>query len=795
MTIEEEDFDVDAFLEAYTSEGGAEAVETREEAFEEEPEPLVAEEEDDFDVDAFLSAYTSGPPIEEEERTFVEHGKSALNTLGLGASSFIALAGEPYALITGDRNNVVSNIGALGKEYFRTHKSPVLVRKEEARQAKIDAVDARYLEGIQGAVKPSDVFGKDSLNPFKQLGSPTLEKIAVTWWETISNPELLLHSIVEQAPMYAAIGGIGKGAQLTAKAFNLTKEMAAKIGTGAAVSAGVTLAAGDSSSQAFEMLMDPVITEEMWRANSRYMALIEDGVDPHVAKSTIANALAGDAFIRAALVSGATMMIPGSRMFERYAGGKRAPGSSRWINAVLGFFGEASQEYTEESSGKFFANLAASAINLDQDLMEGVAQQGAQASIVGGAYGALAGGASTPTAVLEDKGPPPLQLDWKGYRRKEGDAPQPNQPLLLEFDNGGTLRIGKDGIARFETAEERAEAIVGIQEQQAQAASDFEMGLKEIENAVMGTNGESGLGVTVPTTVDEALDAGGNILNVETEEVSVAAHEEYMRQKQAEDDSSMGVGVQPTALGLELERALKAQAEEREAQAEQEVLVAETIEKEGEVDEAYEEAGVTIDSERGRIAAEAEMQRAIADSAGERDAQITEELRRYTQLEPGETLAVGERRIAREKLGAYTVAQLRTYAKNSGIGAQGNKADLIDRLVTANESINVMREYGSLEAFENGIETGAVSQETLDRFEAAGLGTPKEIYERGQGRAFDLPENSPDPLAKIDLKGVKISRGLGENGKELWVDADSMVRRTDKKIDNMRKFAACLARP
>jgi len=359
-----------------------------------------------------------------------------------------------------------------------------------------------------------------------------------------------------------------------------------------------------------------------------------------------------------------------------------------------------------------------------------------------------------------------------------GSSPKaPDQPLLLEFANGGTLRGIPDGnggmVVRLETAEERADSIKAIQGRKEAEAREFELGLNEVKNTIMGTS-----------SVEEAVAAAEQEISPTTttaaSEVSVEAHNEYMRQQEELDRLYLG-----TPLSREMDKLRRSQ-EEDAAYAEAEAEVEQEVDRERTeiaADAAVENAGVETEDQEAAARANA----------------INEELKKFANLEPGETLDEGERRETKGKLAKMTVAVLKETAKASGISQQGTKAELVNRLVSVLESVNLVKKYGSLEAFENAVSTGAVPEEAMERFEAAGLGSPEAIYNRGQeGGAFNLPREAPDSLAGIDLKGVELTRDLtndaGEVTRTVTVSAETAIRREDKRIDVIKKLAGCLLR-
>lgn len=314
---------------------------------------------DQFDEPADTLAVEEAPGV---ERSWGEVGSDVKNNVaasfGVGANALLKTAGDIYGLASGEMENILSQQGASGIDYWKDRKAPALVELENKRKAKVDSSD-------------------------NELG-----KAGHAFWETISSAELLTSFIFEQAPMMLPIAGVGRLAGAGAKAVGGGAKTAATVATGAAVGTGAAMQGSDAGSQAYEQLSD--IPQEVWEQNEAYQSLVADGVGPRMAKHQVALGLSQNAAIASGVVSVGTNMLPGARYLEKALAGAKLPGLSRAGNVARGFVGESVQEGLEEAGGALAANIATHEVDESQSITEGVGEA-AGTGAAAGVFGAIAG--------------------------------------------------------------------------------------------------------------------------------------------------------------------------------------------------------------------------------------------------------------------------------------------------------------------------------------------------------------------------------------------------------------------
>lgn len=328
---------------------------------------------DPFSDDRFQGAINPfegavNPFGEQEDRSAMQavgdYAGDAAKSFGAGANILMKIGGDLYGLTTGDMENWASEQGQRGVEYWNSRKSDYLKGLEEDRKAKIDAADGE------------------------------LAKAGTALWETVKSPSLISSFMFEQVPMLLPIAGVGRGASAATRAAGVGARGSAAAGTGAAVGAGAGMQGADAGSQAYDQLM--ALPDEVWSANDRFQALVSDGLDVNMAKQSIATDLSQDAAIASGIASVGLNLLPGARVLEKALAGAKLPGSSRAMNAVKGFFGEAVQEGLEEGSGAFLANRATKGVDPSQELMTGVGEAAGMGAAFG-PFGAVAGAVNTNT--------------------------------------------------------------------------------------------------------------------------------------------------------------------------------------------------------------------------------------------------------------------------------------------------------------------------------------------------------------------------------------------------------------
>lgn len=282
----------------------------------------------------------------------------AMASFGSGANALVKIAGDIYGLTSGNMDNALSEAGKSGQAYWQQRKTPALIEAEQARKAAVDsAVDSK---GKAGAA----------------------------WWGTVSNPLLMTSFILEQGPMLLPVGWVGAGAKAGATAMGAGAKVAGTVGTGAAVTTGAAMSGADSGSQAFDKLMG--IDTKIWETNPDYIAMVNDGVDPAIAKHQIAVDLSQNAAIATGVVSGALNAIPAARFLEKAVSGVKLPAGSKVWNAIKGFIAETGTEGVEEGFSTFAANVASGVVDDRIDSMEGVGEAAGMGAAAG-PFGAVAG--------------------------------------------------------------------------------------------------------------------------------------------------------------------------------------------------------------------------------------------------------------------------------------------------------------------------------------------------------------------------------------------------------------------
>ena len=302
------------------------------------------------------------------ERTWGE-AASDIGAAGLGGiGSLVQLPGQLYGLATGD----FSKTGALGagediEEYAKGLKSASLLAREKARAEKVAQAEK---QGQWEAFKTS-------------LG------------ETVSDPALLTSFLAEQVPQLipAAITGgataaaTSAGTLAKAAARNISKEAAEKVAKRAAIKSGAEAAIQTGAVQQGADIGAGAY-DEIYKELSKTMS-------PEQAAAETIN------LARAAGVSGYALSLlgnkylPGGGALERVLAGEKT-GKGILRGAVTGAAKELPGENVEEVGGRIAQNIAAKAAGLDRDLLAGVGETAAQASLgavgLGGGTGIIGGG-------------------------------------------------------------------------------------------------------------------------------------------------------------------------------------------------------------------------------------------------------------------------------------------------------------------------------------------------------------------------------------------------------------------
>lgn len=312
-------------------------------------------------------------PAPSTERTFGEAAKDVAAGLTTGVGGLVQLPGQLYGLATGD----FSKTGALGlgqdiQKYGEEMKSAGLKAREAARATKVQEAEK---EGQLSAFMTA-------------LG------------ETVKDPALLTTFLSEQAPQLIPmiLTGVGAGAIASRgvmsaaaargaaeeAAKRLAARKAAQVGTTAAIQTGAVMQGADVGAGAYDDI---------------YKELRAKGLsEEQAAAETINKArLAGVAGYGLSVL--ANRYLPGGKALEEVLAGKKLTGS-RLGTAVGTGLKEIPGENIEEVGGRIAQNIAAQQTGLDRNILSGVGETAAMATLgaagMGGGAGLLAGRSKTP---------------------------------------------------------------------------------------------------------------------------------------------------------------------------------------------------------------------------------------------------------------------------------------------------------------------------------------------------------------------------------------------------------------
>jgi hypothetical protein len=292
---------------------------------------------------------------------------------GRGANQLLSGVGTLYGLVTGDYDNFAKRQGDSGVEYFNDRMSDDYEAAAQRRSKAIEEADGE------------------------------LEKAGAFLWETVRDPTLLTTTLTEQIPMLLAPGGVGMagaragaaGARALGQSAAAAAKTGGKVGTGAGVAAGGALNSADAVDTARTELLK--LPPEVWMKNPDYAAMVNDNVDPEIAKNQIAQEISRDTAATSFLLSLATQkLVPGGRTFERGAAGEATELTGNAVTrAIKGGAGESLQEGLEESvASQLPANIGIKRVDETQSLTEGLGESFAAGALVSGPIGAITGATS-----------------------------------------------------------------------------------------------------------------------------------------------------------------------------------------------------------------------------------------------------------------------------------------------------------------------------------------------------------------------------------------------------------------
>ena len=344
-------------------------------------------------------------PAPQGERTW---GEALTDTGAAGVSGIgklIQFPGQLAGLATGSIGDEdfgttgVQGVGKAMQDWAKEQKSPELLRREKATEAKVKS--AEKTGGQWEAFKTQ--FYEVVKDP-AQLGAFLAEQVPASLPSMVAavipgaGPALAAEVKALQAAAQAATTVAAKQAAEKAlgEAVKKATASAVKRGTAASVGTGAIQQGTDVGTETFEQ---------------NYKYLIKQGVSPEEAAAQVINKARG-AGLAGAAISLLAQKLPGAQAMERALAGEKGK-LGRFTGAALGAVKETPGEITEEVGGKFTQNLAAREFNPEQSLTEGLGQAGGSAalgsSFIGGTVGAIQQeGATQPTKTTQPP-PPPAQ--------------------------------------------------------------------------------------------------------------------------------------------------------------------------------------------------------------------------------------------------------------------------------------------------------------------------------------------------------------------------------------------------
>jgi spore germination cell wall hydrolase CwlJ-like protein len=321
-----------------------------------------------------------------------------------------------------DQPGVFSDIGnllVLGAQ-MPGHALRAVVRALPGGES-IDAAMSSVDEWMTGS--PTDKLFKEETEEYtKALSQKTQAARQKDWWDSENgklgaawtDPRAYLSGIVESIPSTVLTMGpaqlLMRGSVKAAIAAGLTKEAAAAQGAKTALLAGGVgegLLAGGSTAEQVRAELD-ALPQEVWDSSDSYKALIEQGMSPEDAKSTItsdSSAQAGlIAGVSTGLVGGRGDMVLGEILGKGLAGGLK----KRLVKgAVKEGAAELLEETVQSGSEQVATNIGVGNADPNRPVTQGVANAmlggAVTGGIMGGGMGAVAGAASPE----EGAAPPP----------------------------------------------------------------------------------------------------------------------------------------------------------------------------------------------------------------------------------------------------------------------------------------------------------------------------------------------------------------------------------------------------
>jgi len=304
------------------------------------------------------------PELGSKERTWGEALTDVPASILSGGAKVLQAPGQIYGQITGD----FSETGLYGAA-----KRAEKYLDENVKSKGLKAREAARDKAVGEAEK------KGQWQAFK-----------TAFAESVTDPALLTSFIAEQIPTVIPGGLAARGAALGAKALGAGTKAAIGAGTAGAIGTGAVMQGADVGADTYDTI---------------YKALLEKGLSQEEAAAGAINRARAAGLSAAALSVIANRYLPGGQAMERLLAGEKL-GKGRILAGLTTGAKEIPSENVEEVGGQIAKNIAARSAGLDTDLLSGVGQTAAMATIgaagVGGVTGALAGG-NRPPAFTEGK--------------------------------------------------------------------------------------------------------------------------------------------------------------------------------------------------------------------------------------------------------------------------------------------------------------------------------------------------------------------------------------------------------
>ncbi len=311
-------------------------------------------------------------------------------SFGKGAGSLIKMAGDFYGLASGDMDNAVSRYGKDVGDFYQPFMSDRGRALEAQRSQAVDAEDS-------------------------ELG-----KAWAYVRESVANPELLPGLLGQNIANMIPAGATGNVARNVAARVLLRRastdaakaaavKTASRIGVGVAVGAGAVMQGTDVAGDQYADLLGRLdaMPDEQAAGIPEIAELLQRGAPMQEAKLALALTQARTTGLISSAISVVAQRLPGGKTIERALSGAENKVGGIVAGAAKGFIGEAASEVVEEVGGQGAKNIGALPVDPDRKFTEGFGETGAQAALVGGVFGGLAGAADRTSTVPVPPAQPP----------------------------------------------------------------------------------------------------------------------------------------------------------------------------------------------------------------------------------------------------------------------------------------------------------------------------------------------------------------------------------------------------